>query len=238
MDGVERVTFYMQPSVPSFEYPRSDLARNVHFVGMMPAEPGPSSRPPDFWPELDGSRPIVHVTQGTLANTAPRLIRPALSALADEDVLVVVSTGNRPLESLELDPLPENARVAKFLSYPDFLPKTSVMVTNGGYGGVQTALSYGVPLIVAGISEDKPEVAARVAWSGAGLNLKTATPSPESIRRAVRSVLGEPRFRERARALAAEYRSYNAIDRAIMLVETTVSSGSRAATAPETMAHT
>jgi hypothetical protein len=52
-----------------------------------------------------------------------------------------------------------------------------VMVTNGGYGGVQMALSYGVPLVVAGASEDKPEVGARVAWSGAGLNLKTGKPS-------------------------------------------------------------
>jgi hypothetical protein len=42
------------------------------------------------------------------------------------------------------------------------------MVTNGGYGGVQQALANGVPLVVAGDSEDKPEVAARVRWSGTG----------------------------------------------------------------------
>jgi UDP:flavonoid glycosyltransferase YjiC (YdhE family) len=41
------------------------------------------------------------------------------------------------------------------------------MVTNGGYGGVQMALSYGVPLVVAGASEDKPEVAP--VWRGAVL---------------------------------------------------------------------
>ena len=40
------------------------------------------------------------------------------------------------------------------------------MVTNGGYGGVQQALANGVPLVVAGDSEDKPEVAARVAVVG------------------------------------------------------------------------
>ena len=36
------------------------------------------------------------------------------------------------------------------------------MLTNGGYGGVQYALAHGVPLVVAGDTEDKPEVAARV----------------------------------------------------------------------------
>jgi UDP:flavonoid glycosyltransferase YjiC (YdhE family) len=30
------------------------------------------------------------------------------------------------------------------------------MVTNGGYGGVQAALANGVPLVVAGATEEKP----------------------------------------------------------------------------------
>jgi UDP:flavonoid glycosyltransferase YjiC (YdhE family) len=78
------------------------------------------------------------------------------------------------------------------------------MVTNGGYGGVQQALANGVPLVVAGDSEDKPEVAARVQWSGAGVNLHTGRPSVAMVARAVRRVLTKPSYRERARALQAE----------------------------------
>lgn len=211
MDQPTRATWYLQPSIPSLEYPRSDLAKNVRFIGMMPAEQHGSIPAPPFANELDGSKPVVHVTQGTIANTSPDLIAPTLEGLADEDVLVVVSTGNRPVESLGLGTLPKNARVATFLSYPELLPKTSVMVTNGGYGGVQTALSYGVPLVVAGTSEDKPEVAARVSWSGAGVNLKTAKPKPEAVRTAVRAVLDDARYRNKARALASEYRNYDAV---------------------------
>ena len=49
--------------------------------------------------DLDGTRPVVHVTQGTVANTDyGQAIEPTLRALADEDVLVVVSTGGRPVE--------------------------------------------------------------------------------------------------------------------------------------------
>ena len=110
--------------------------------------------------------------------------------------------------------------------YPDLLPKTSVMVTNGGYGGVQMALSYGVPLVVAGASEDKPEVAARVAWSGAGLNLKTGKPKPQAVRVAVRAVLDDPRYRARAQTLASQYRSYDPIARVIQIVETITSASS------------
>ena len=58
-----------------------------------------------------------------------------------------------------------------------------------------------------------------VAWSGAGINLRTATPSPEAVRRAVRTILDQPRFRERARVLSREYASYDAVARAVELIE-------------------
>jgi UDP:flavonoid glycosyltransferase YjiC (YdhE family) len=49
-------------------------------------------------------------------------------------------------------------------------------------------------LVVAGRSEDKPEVAARVAWSGAGRNLQTDRPTETQLRRAVRTVLRKPSY--------------------------------------------
>ena len=87
------------------------------------------------------------------------MIQPTISALADQDLLIVVATGGRPVGELRMA-LPDNVRVAEMLPYSELLPKTAVMVTNGGYGGVQKALANGVPLVVAGAREDKPEVAA------------------------------------------------------------------------------
>jgi UDP:flavonoid glycosyltransferase YjiC (YdhE family) len=200
---------FVQFTVPGFEYPRSDLPATVRFAGRLEPRTGDVA-PPDWWDELDGERPVVHVTQGTLDNAnLDRVIGPTLRALAGEDVLVVAATGGRALGELP-GPLPANARVAEFLPYAALLPKVDVMVTNGGYGGVQQALAAGVPLVVAGKGEDKAEIAARVGWSGAGLNLKTGDPSPEQVRDAVRRVHREPSFRARAQALAAEYAAYDA----------------------------
>jgi UDP:flavonoid glycosyltransferase YjiC (YdhE family) len=95
-------------------------------------------------------------------------------------------------------------RLERFIPHDVLLPHVDAMVTNGGYGGVQQALAHGVPLVVAGNSEDKPEVAARVQWSGAGINLHTGRPSQAMVARAVRRVLTRPSYRERAAALAAE----------------------------------
>jgi MGT family glycosyltransferase len=216
---------YMQPTVPSFEFPRSDLVPHAHFIGAMPAATPLQWERPAWWDELDGGRPIVHVTQGTVANERPTLIAPTLEGLADEEVLVVATTGGRPLEEMGLGPLPKNARVASFLSYPELLPRTAAMVTNGGYGGTQQALSFGIPLVVAGTTEDKPEVAARVAWAGVGHNLHTDAPRPEQVRDAVRSLLADGDYRQRARALAAEYARYDAVAMGVALIERVAATG-------------
>jgi UDP:flavonoid glycosyltransferase YjiC (YdhE family) len=190
-----------QFTVPEFEYPRSDAPTTLHFVGPISATGSEAPLPP-WWDDLDGSRSVVHVTQGTIANRDLRqIIAPTLEALADDDLLVTVSTGGRPLDSLP--PLPSNARAATYLPYDALLPKTDVFVTNGGYGGVQYALRYGVPIVTSGGKEDKPEVAGRIAWSGVGRRLKAETPSPSSVGAAVRSVLAEPQYRTRAEEMAA-----------------------------------
>ena len=190
-----------QFTVPEFEYPRSDAPATLHFVGPISATGSQAPLPP-WWGDLDGSRPVVHVTQGTIANRDYRqIIGPTLEALGGDEVLVVVSTGGRPIDSLP--PLPSNARAATFLPYDALLPKTDVYVTNGGYGGVQYALRYGVPIVTSSGQEDKPEVAARIAWSGVGRQLKTEAPTPAAVRDAIHAVLRDPSFAGKARRIAS-----------------------------------
>jgi len=197
--AVDRI---VQLTVPSFEYPRPSIPDTVRFIG--PVAPTAADIPlPAWWAELDGGRPVVHVSQGTIANHDPaQLIRPALDALADEDLLVVVATGGRPVA--ELGPLPANARAAEYLPYDRLFPRLAAFVSNGGYGGLHHALRHGVPIVAAGTTEDKMETTARVAWSGAGINLRTRSPKPDTIRAAVRRVLAEPRYREASARIGAE----------------------------------
>jgi len=206
---------YLQLTVPGFEYPRGDLPSSFRFVGPLPAAPPSGSRPlPDWWAEVeDADRPVVVVTQGSFDNRdLGRLVRPTIDALAGEDVLVVAVTGRAdgPDRIRAAGPVPANARVAGYVPFDAVLPHASVLVTNGGYGGVHQALRYGVPLVVGGDGEDKPEVAARVEWSGAGLDLRTGRPSPAAVRDAVRKVLAEPGFRKRAAGLREEFGRHDA----------------------------
>jgi MGT family glycosyltransferase len=191
----------VQFTVPEFEYPRSEAPATLTFAGPL-LDAAPRFELPAWWTDLNSGRRVVHVTQGTLDNAdLSKVIQPTVAALADPDLLVVVATGGRPVSELRMA-LPDNVRVAEMLPYAELLPKIDAMVTNGGYGGVQMALAHGVPLIVAGAREDKPEVAARVAWSGSGVNLRVERPVPDVIGEAVSDVLTKPGYRGNARRLA------------------------------------
>jgi MGT family glycosyltransferase len=213
---------YLVPSVPAFDYPRSDLPANVRYVGAVHPRPSQGFRPPAWWPELDGPRPVVHVTQGTVDNAdLGRLLEPTIDALGGEDVLVVATTGGRDVRQVRT-PLPLNTYVAEYIPHDVLLPRVDVMVTNGGFGAVQRALATGVPLVVAGNTEDKPEVAARVAWSGAGINLRTGTPTPAQLQHAVLEVLNNDRYRRRARELESAYAQRDGVAEIAALVDEVV----------------
>jgi UDP:flavonoid glycosyltransferase YjiC (YdhE family) len=202
----------LQATVRSFEYPRPDLPASVRFVGPILAHPSTTFEPPAWWGELDAARPVIHVTQGTLDNAdLGRLLLPAITALAGDDLLVVATTGGP--DPVPLRPgLPPNVRLERYIPHDLLLPHVDVMITNGGYGGVQQALANGVPLVVAGDSEDKPEVAARVRWSGTGIDLRTGKPTKDKLAAAVRRVLARPSYARRARELQSEIRACHPLD--------------------------
>lgn len=223
----------LQPSVPEFEYPRADLPPQVHFIGpLLPESPAVFEKA-EWWDEVAGSRPdvrpVVLVTQGTVAMRLNELLLPTLEALRDEDVLVVAATGGAGAADLQAmqggRPLPGNARVVPFVPFAALMPHVGAFVTNGGYGGVTIALANGVPVVAGGTTEDKMEVGGRLAYSGAGINLRTATPAPEKVRAAVRAVLGEPSYRASARRIQESMARQDGPANAVRLLERLAATG-------------
>lgn len=202
-DFARHAGLYLQGSVPSFEYPRTDMPENMHFIGASTPTPPSDWRPPSWWHELEGKR-VVLVTQGTINNDFDQLIRPAIRALSSENVFVVVTTGSRPASDVAMAPLPWNVRVEKFIPYAHLMPKVDLLLTNGGYGSIQIAMAHGVPVVAIGRTEEKPEIANRVQWSGVGIGLKVRIPSETQIRNAVSHVLQTPTYSARAEAMRYE----------------------------------
>jgi UDP:flavonoid glycosyltransferase YjiC (YdhE family) len=99
------------------------------------------------------------------------------------------------------------------------MPEIDLLITNGGYGTVNMAISHGIPVISAGLTEDKEEVSAHVQWSGAGIDLHTNRATPAAIKHAVAEIYAQPRYRERAQQLSLEFASHDVKVEVLSLIE-------------------
>lgn len=218
--GADKV---LQMCPPSLEFKRSDLPAHVQFAGATPAPGGPKPgfEAPAFWDEVTrGDKKVVVVTQGTVAMNYSQLLIPTIKCLADRpDVLVVAILGVKGVSLPEDVEVPANARVIDYLSYDAVLPYASVFINNAGYGGFIHGIVNGVPMVLAGDSEDKPEVAVRGEYSGVGINLRTATPTEEKLRAAIYELLDNDKYTKRVKEVQrenAEMKAFDTIERSIL----------------------
>ncbi|KAK8054654.1 UDP-Glycosyltransferase/glycogen phosphorylase [Apiospora phragmitis] len=217
---------------PSMEYPRSDLHSSIRYAGALPKKGiNPNFEYPSWWSEIRsnaalpagslGKKHVIPVAQGTLATTYEELIMPTITALAKRDDVIVIAVLGVKGASLPADfEVPANTKVADYLPYDVALEHADLFVSNGGYGSMTHGVINAVPMVVAGITEDKVEVTARAEYAGLAVNLKTQTPSSEQIAAAVDKVLGNPKYKEKAVRLMKENRDLDChaiIEREIML---------------------
>ncbi|OLN96995.1 4'-demethylrebeccamycin synthase 2 [Colletotrichum chlorophyti] len=221
-DSTRSDALHIMPTTRAFEFPRRNLHPAVRFVGPLLPHSQDDAALPAWWDELlaHPREKVVHVTQGTYATNAANLIAPTLSALKHKpELLVVVTTPDAESVLPAATTLPANARVASFVPHPKLLPHVGVMVTNAGYNGVLAALSCGVPMVCAGRSEDKADVSSRVAWSGAGIDLATDTPSVEALRDAVERVVADEKFRRAAERIRDDFGGHDGPNEAVDALE-------------------
>jgi MGT family glycosyltransferase len=218
---------FLVTSVPEFDYDRRNLPPSVHYVGRC-AWDRPNTQPPPAWiDDLPADRPLVYVTEGTVHGRQPRLLKAAARGLAGlpMQVLLTLNADRDPAE-VGLADLAPNVWLKPYTPgqgwQSDILPRTSLIITNGGAGSVLAALASGIPQIIVPTAWDKPENAQRVVESGVGLRLSPRRLSPETVRAAAQRAIGEPRFAEQARRLQAAFSRFDGPSRAAELLETLI----------------
>jgi len=199
----------LQSGTPGFEYFRSDLGKNVRFIG--PLLPYSEKRSTKF--ELPAAlkqyQKKILVTQGTVETDVEKMIVPTLEAFKNSDVLVVVTTGGSKTEELRTRYPHANILIEDFIPFNDIMPQCDVYVTNGGYGGVLLSIQNKLPMVVAGIHEGKNEINARVGYFKLGINLRTEKPKPSQIKSNVDIVLQDRIYKNNVSKLAEEFEQYN-----------------------------
>lgn len=206
---VKKSTLLLQSGTPGFEYKRSDLGKNIRFIGpLLPFSSG-AKKTEWFDKRLNQYKNVVVVTQGTVERDVEKILVPALEAFKDTDTLVIATTGGSQTKMLQLRFPYKNILIEDFIPFADVMPYADVYITNGGYGGVMLGIENRLPLVVAGVHEGKNEINARVGYFKLGVNLKTETPSPAQIKNAVNEVLNDGSYKTHVENLSKEFRDYD-----------------------------
>jgi MGT family glycosyltransferase len=205
---IKHSTLLLQSGTPGFEYHRSDMGKNIRFIG--PLLPHTKAKQSSQWfdERLNKYEKVILVTQGTVEKDIDKLLVPTLEAFKESDVLVIATTGGSQTQALRKKFSYSNIIIEDFIPFSDVMPYTDVYVTNGGYGGVLLAIENEVPLVAAGVHEGKNEISARIGYFGLGVNLKTERPQPAQVKRAVEEALYNPAYKLSVSCLAVEFSKY------------------------------
>jgi UDP:flavonoid glycosyltransferase YjiC (YdhE family) len=160
---------------------------------------------PDWWPGDD--RPLVYISFGSVAATFPpaaQVYAKAVEAVAHLPVRVLLTTGGN---ELELDDVPDNVHVERWVDEAQVLTEASAAVGHGGAGTTLSALAAGCPLVVVPLFGDQPSNAVRVAVAGAGV-----VAAFDRIRESIELVLANDGYRAEARRVADEMRRLPPVD--------------------------
>jgi UDP:flavonoid glycosyltransferase YjiC (YdhE family) len=206
---ITKSTIMLQSGTPGFEYTRSDLSSNIHYLGALLPYSSSKKRIPWFDARLTQYEKIVLVTQGTVEKDAEKILVPTLEAFKNTDTLVIATTGGSKTQELKKRYSHGNLIIEDFIPFGDVMPYADAYITNGGYGGVMLGIENELPLVVAGIHEGKNEINARIGYFELGINLGTEKPKPAQLKKAIEQVISDTRYKENVMRLAKEFSAYN-----------------------------
>lgn len=206
---IRKSNLVLQSGTPGFEYQRSDLGKNIRFIGAVLPYSKKRTQPTWYDKRLERYRKVVLVTQGTVEKNSSKLISPTLEAFKNTDVLVVVTTGGSNTQELRTKFPQHNFIIEDFIPFSEVMPYCNVYITNGGYGGVMLGIDNNLPMVAAGVHEGKNEICARIGYFGLGINLRNEMPTAAQIRTAVEKIFADPEYKMNVSKLKRELQTYN-----------------------------
>lgn len=84
-----------------------------------------------------------------------------------------------------------------------------MLVSNGGYGAVMTALQAGVPLVVGGEGQDKNSTNNLIHVTGVGINLNSRAPGAKKLGEGITTVLNDGRYKAKVVELSKAFEGYD-----------------------------
>jgi zeaxanthin glucosyltransferase len=180
-----------------FDFPGIPWPPQFHYTGPFHESGGRASIP--FRWELLNGKPLIYASLGTLVNGLDHVYRAIVEAAIElPEVQLVLSVGYS-INPDELPPSPPDAIIVRTAPQIELLKGAALCITHAGLNTTLEALAQGVPIVALPIAYDQPGVAARIQYHGVGESLEVETLSGPEVLGAIRKVLNNPGYRERAR---------------------------------------
>ncbi|MFZ3453011.1 nucleotide disphospho-sugar-binding domain-containing protein [Arthrobacter sp. 7Tela_A1] len=165
---------------------------------------------------LDGTKPLVYFSLGSLGGADVELMQRTVDILATAgEYNFIVSKG--PLH--EEITLAENMWGAEFLPQTRIIPLVDLVITHGGNNTTTEALHFGNPMILLPLFWDQYDNAQRVHESGYGRRLDTYTCTPEELLGSIAELLGDTELLARCRAAGERIRAVDGLSAAATALE-------------------
>ena len=170
------------------------------------------------WSRLDPRRLLVYASMGTLQNGILQTFRVIAEACTGRDLQLVISLGGGQDPAM-LGDLPGDPVVVGYAPQLDLIRRSALTISHGGLNTALESLAEGVPMVVLPVTYDQPGVGTRIEWSGAGRSIPVGRLTVDRLRDAVRLVLDNPAYRQRARQLQRSIDAADGLARAADLIE-------------------
>ena len=182
---------------PRFHDPALPLPATAHLLRPIPFSKSGSEGLPTWLSRL-AHRPAVYATLGTVFNSRiPGLFEAILDGLREEPVELILTVG-RDRDPCQFGPQPASVRIERYIPQSLLLPHCDLVICHAGFSTVVAALSFGLPLVLIPIDADQPLNAQRCVALGTAKAIGFRERTPAAIRDAVRTILADPSYREKA----------------------------------------
>ncbi len=192
--------------LPQLVHPQGALPPYAVRVGPTAWDPPLDGTLPDWVASVGRERPAILVSVSTLRDAALDLIRMVGDAALGEGLDVVATVPG----DHEMPAVPGNVRLAPFIPHSALLGRVTLVACQAGYGTVTRAACAGVPQLLFPDGRDRFNAARGAVAAGVAVAIEPGDRGMENVKRAIRTLLGDPSYRLRAHQLAGSALTYRA----------------------------
>jgi UDP:flavonoid glycosyltransferase YjiC (YdhE family) len=168
------------------------------------ADAGNAALPPHLEEFVAAGEPPVVFTLGSAAVLAAgdfyeQSARAAMRVGIRAVLLIGNDPRNRPQQAL-----PDSICVAEYAPYSALFSRAKLVVHQGGVGTTAQCLRAGRPMLIMPYSHDQPDNARRMKRLGVARAIQRSSYKPWRVARAIRAMLAEPDYEQKAQAAARQ----------------------------------